>query len=248
METRLGLIGADNCVKTGLEPFIELVRSFDPQRLATPQARFALAWPRIYYDRDEPENCGNSPKQNAARLPLAYHLLAQCGERPLITRLDRIPAGVDTIVVASAAMDHHDQLALLAFVEAGGHLVWHGPQASHWGAIQARLIGAWSCDHRAQLPQHVEIFGRTWHLPEATVERTAWQRLEVEPTTARIIARDQHGLPLVGVNRVGRGSVAWALPLVEDAILPVSAEAARRSPWSAWYRGMLDLTCSGEGS
>jgi hypothetical protein len=56
-----------------------------------------------------------------------------------------------------------------------------------------------------------------------------------------VVARDADGLPAVLVNRVGRGSVAYAIPVPEAAILPDSADAAARARWLHWYAGMLAL-------
>ena len=64
-------------------------------------------------------------------------------------------------------------------------------------------------------------------------------RVEVEPTTAQVLAHADDNVPVVLTNPFGRGRVIAALPLVEDAILNVAGRSAARDRWTKWYAGML---------
>jgi len=66
-------------------------------------------------------------------------------------------------------------------------------------------------------------------------------RVEVEMTSATVLARDHQEIPVIIEHRIGAGRVRAALPLVEDAIAPVASHPAARDRWASWYRGFLDL-------
>lgn len=236
MESQLGMVDAAGRLKPGFDSFLAIPRGMDPLD-AGPAPTTALVWPRHWYDRDAPENPGNHPRDNGRRLPHAFHLLKTIAAQPGVVRLGRpIPASISTLVVAGAALDQADQQDLLAWVQAGGRLVWHSPTAMQWGPAMAELIGARPMDYRARVPVSVDAFGGRWDFI-----RTSDQRCEVVIDAATVVARDADGLPAVGVNAVGRGRVAWALPAVEDSIAAEGPRPAARARWNAWYRGMMAL-------
>jgi len=46
-------------------------------------------------------------------------------------------------------------------------------------------------------------------------------------------------MPMVLANRIGKGKVAYALPMVEDSIAVDSERIVTRDRWKSWYEGML---------
>jgi hypothetical protein len=236
MESQLGLVDAANRLKPGLETFIRFASTLDP--LSTGEATgVALAWPRHWWNRDEPENPGNHPGTCSRRLALAFHHVKGVAGQPEIARLAcGIPAHIRILVVAGLALDHADQLVLLDWVRGGGRLLWHSPTPMQWGPLAVALIGGSPMDYRARRAVTVEAFGESWSFPEPQV-----QRAEIRITTAEVVACDEDGLPAVGLNRVGQGLVAWALPPVEDAVAAVGPPPQAPGPWQAGYRGMLAL-------
>lgn len=236
MESQLGLVDAAGRLKPGLESFVGFARGLDP--LAAPEPTgFAIAWPRHWWHRDEPANPGNHPNACARRLALAFHHVKSVAGQPEVVRLERgIPAHIRTLVVAGMALDHADQQVLLEWVRGGGRLIWHSPTPMQWGPPVVELVGGNPIDYRARKPVAVEAFGASWAFPEPQV-----QRPEIRITTAQVVARDEDGLPAVGLNRVGRGVVAWALPPVEEAVAAVGPRPQARARWQAWYQGMLGL-------
>lgn len=235
MESGLGLVDAQDRVKDGFEPFLEL-SSVDPLQNGPPPPT-ALVWPRHWYDRDNPENPGNQPRECGRRLAHAFHQLSTLSGQPAVVRLGQpIPSTVETLVIAGVALDQADQEDLLAWVRDGGRLLWHGPTAMQWGPTMAALTGARPMDYRARLPVDVAAFGKVWSFPATTD-----LRCEVRIDDAVVVARDEHGLPAVGVQTVGAGRVAWALPRVEDAVAAEGPRPAARAEWNAWYLGMLAL-------
>lgn len=236
MEAHLGLVDAQGRPKPGVEPFLGFARGLDPLA-APPSAGLALAWPRHWWHRDEPANPGNHPGACARRLALAFHHVKAVAGQPEVVRLERgVPAHVRILAVAGMALDHADQRVLLDWVRGGGRLLWHAPAAMQWGDPQSELIGARPIDYRARRAVSVQAFGEGWDFPEP-----AGQRPEVRIDAAAVVARDEDGLPAVGLNRVGAGLVAWALPPVEEAVAAVGPRPALRARWRGWYRGMLGL-------
>jgi hypothetical protein len=236
MESQLGLVDADDRLKPGLEGFVRFAAGLDPLSIGDP-ATVGLAWPRHWWDRDAPENPGNRPDACARRLALAFHGVKQVAGQPEVVRLEcGIPAHIRTVVVAGMALDHADQLVLAAWVRAGGTLIWHSPTPMQWGPLSVELIGGRPMDYRAKRAVRVEAFGAVWDFPSPST-----QRAEIAITTARVVARDEDGLPAVGVNHAGRGVVVWALPPVEEAVVAVGPRPAARTAWVAWYRGMFAL-------
>jgi hypothetical protein len=116
-------------------------------------------------------------------------------------------------------------------------LVWHGPDPVNWGHAYIRLLGARPLDYRSPRGIEVGAFGERWSLPAFPRD----MRVEVEPLTARVVARDGDNLPVVLANRVDRGSVAYALPLVENAPAAVADRRDERDRWMAWFAGMLTV-------
>lgn len=234
-EGMLGLVDQDGNPKPGARVFLDFARGLAgrqaPDRLPEDAA---LYWPKHYYSG--PGNPGNEPPKTSRRLALAGYMLGLSGLKAgLVRGGGAIPAGVKTLVLPCVLPDRAEAEALEQWVRAGGRLVWHGPGFYNWGRIHGRLLGARVADLRAPTPVEVDFSGETWNFSQFPV--TA--RLELDATTAEILARDKDGLPAVIVNRLGRGTAVCATPLVEDEIALVSGDRKQRDRWAAWYDGML---------
>jgi hypothetical protein len=98
-----------------------------------------------------------------------------------------------------------------------------------------RLLGAKPVDYRAVHPVKLHAFDEQWTF-------SSWprdMRVELVPQEATVLAVDQDSLPLLLANKVGRGSVTYALPIVEEGIAGVSDTLDERSRWQRWYAGVL---------
>ncbi|MGI5915024.1 MAG: cellulase family glycosylhydrolase [Anaerolineae bacterium] len=238
-ESTLGLIDAQDRVKPGLEYYLEFARSL-PQRPAptVPEDAVGVYIPRHYYLRDRQENPGNDPAILSRRLIIANYMLQQLGHPVRVVRGDRpLPDDVRCIVVPGAMLDAVEAKAMIDWVDAGGRLVWHGPDPVNWGHTYIRLLGARPVDYRASRPMQVEAFGRNWSYDRYPRN----MRVQIEPDIARVIADDQDGLPAILCHSLGRGVVAYTLPVVEDAMAATSDRRDLRPLWLDWYRGMLEL-------
>ncbi len=235
-EGTLGLVDAAGRVKPGLEGFIAFARTLDERPAPLRDEPTALYFPKHYWNRDEPANPGNDPRALSRRMIIADHLLRLAGERVRVVRGDQpLSAGIRRIVVAGALLAVDEAEALSAWVAAGGDLILHGVDPMGWGAAYRRLLGAVPAQYRHARSVTVEAFGGRWQMG-------SWprgMRCEVVPETAAVLARDEHGLPVVLRNRVGSGRCTWALAQVDDAAADVSGDPAARDRWVGWYRGML---------
>lgn len=242
-ESALGLVDAAGRIKDGLQVFLEFARSLParPVREA-PTGDVALWLPRHYYNRDE-KAANNDPASLSRRLILANHLLQHAGHTVRIVRGDEpLDPAVKTLIIPSALLAADEAESLEPWVRAGGHLIWHAPDPFNVGPAYERLLGAKAVDFRATRPCTVDAFNASWHF--SSYPRN--MRLHMEPLTAEVLAQDPAtNLPVILRNRLGKGTGVAAMPLVEDAILPVADVPAQRNTWSAWYQGMLAAVQSG---
>jgi hypothetical protein len=238
-EGTLGLVDANGKVKPGLEYYIEFARSLATRPAPAPEPdAIGLYWPKKYYARDDQENPGNQPRETSQRLVIAAHLLNQLGHAVRIVRGDQpLPGDLKTLVISSALLMVDEAEALEPWVRAGGRVVWHGPDPVNWGHPYCRMLGARPVDYRGPRPAEVEAFGVRWELP--LFPRN--MRVQAEPVTAQVVSRDADGLPVVLVNRLGKGVVASALPVVEQPAVSASNRPQERDRWTAWFAGMLGL-------
>ncbi len=240
MEGTLGLVDDDGKLKPGLEPFITFAR--EVQTAPTPDRRHAVAlyWPKHFYSRENPSAVGNDPRSVSNRWLAAFHQFAlagiACGH---VVGGAPFPAHVRVIVIAGCHLDADEAVALAAWVESGGRLLWHGPYWNEWGPDQARLIGARPADFRMARSCTVAAFGATWafqhwHTPEEC-------RLELAPCGAVAIAQDETGFPMLWRQDLGAGRVIMCLASVEEAVLNALMDLPARDRWAGWYVGALAL-------
>lgn len=170
------------------------------------------------------------------RLLLAHHFLGVVGRAWRPVTMAEVAAGwKHPVLVSGPIVTPADVTLLRGWVASGGELFWHGPDALAWDDALAELLGARPMDWRSGRGISVNAFGERFtlaHFPQDV-------RAELEPTGAQVIAPDHQGQPLLLENRVGRGRVRYALPIVEDAIIPVAAHPPARDRWASWYRGIL---------
>jgi hypothetical protein len=236
-EGTLGLVGDDDHVKPGLGYFIEFARSLQQRPAPDRTADIGLYWPKHYYLRDNQHNPGNNPRSLARRLIMANYILRQLGHHTRIVRGDlALDSSLNTMLIPGALLGGDETAALDAWVRSGRRLIWHGPDPFNWGADCIRLLGARPVDYRSTQAQQIAYAGEVWTL--GGYPRN--MRVELAPTTAQVLARTEDGLPSVLVNRVGDGTVVYALPLLEDAMADVSCDHTSRSRWLTWYRRMLE--------
>ena len=235
-ESTLGLVDDNDRVKPGLEYLIEFAVTVQ-YRPPPDHARRAIGvyWPKHFYSRDNPLNPGNRPRQLSRWMVVANHLLRQLGHRTRIVRGDQpLPDDLETCVITGAILDALEVQQLEAWVRAGGRLVWHGPDPVNWGHECVRLLGANPVDYRAVRAARVDLGGDTWLLGAFPRD----MRVELDPDGARVLARDQDGLPVVLTHAVGKGRVTYALPVVE-ASAAEAVDRPARDRWQRWYASVL---------
>ena len=238
-ESTLGLVNEAGQVKPGLEYYLEFARSLPTRPLPEWEtAATGIYFPAHYYPRDNPQSTGQSPRELSRMLILARYLLAQCGRRARYLRGGQpIPDSVRTIVVPGVYLTYHEVVALREWVEAGGRLIWHGPDPINWGQECMRLLGARPVDYRPARTVTVSAFGEEWAF--AALPRQC--RLEVAPVNASTLARDADGLPMMLRHALGRGQVLYALPQVEETAARLAEDRRARDRWVRFYVAELDM-------
>jgi hypothetical protein len=226
-EGSLGLVGSDGCVKPGLEFFPEFARSHVGS--AAPRERVGLVWPEHYYDRDAPENPGNKPAILSRLLALSHHALESIRRDVVVVRSEALPApeSVDYLVIAGASLTILEVRRLRAWVELGGHLLWHGPDPLNWGTDMVALLGAAPIDFGARVEVSVSAGKRSWKL--GAFPRDTFLRIELRGAHMRIAA--PAGRAFVFEHRIGSGSVTTCLALPECA--------GDSSALASWYAHLL---------
>ena len=239
-EGPLGLVGRDDRIKPELRAFGEFVAEATKRKPpVTDAGEIALYWPREYYLRGNPRNPGNDPRALSRRMAIAHFVLTALGHRVGVVRGDRPldDTSARTIVVAGAALTLTETEALVAWVKAGGRLIWQGVDATTCGFAAHGLMGAVAADFFAPRAEGVKAFGATWDF--RAFARDVF--VGVVPVTARVVARDRGRRPVVLQHRLGRGSVAVCLAQVDDQFAAESTQRQGRERWLRWYRGMLRL-------
>lgn len=243
-ERSLGLVDRDGVLKPGLETFIDFCRTLSTRE--TPQADEAdeaadrevgVYFPRHPYHRDAPENPGNTPWENAARMIISNYLLQKIGKRTRVIRGDRleIPSRLRTLVISGVMLDLAEIDAVARWVREGGRLIWHGVDSFMACDRLHDLLGAAAVDFRAPKRGTFHAFGKDWAIGQCPRRI----RAEFEPRGARVIASDTQGVPMVLTHDVGQGRVVWTVPMIESAAVDVSADRDARDAWADWFRAVL---------
>lgn len=241
-EGRLGLVGADDRPKPGVEPFLEFARQLIAEPPARPRATVGIYWPRQWWPRGGVPDVGNRPEPCSRRLLAAWHMLRALGHEPVIVRGDLPLAGAPPLLVNPGFATALDETADLdAWVAGGGRLLWHGIDPITCGADLERLLGALPIDQRAGRADELRAFGSTFAVG-------AWPRgtaLELDPGAGAVLARDRAGRPAAALAGRGAGRVLWAVPLIDEAIAAAAADREARRAWQAWYAGALGALTAG---
>jgi hypothetical protein len=66
-------------------------------------------------------------------------------------------------------------------------------------------------------------------------------KVEVQPTSASILASDPNKLPILLQNTLGSGKVIYSIPFVEAEFVRLSNQPALRDRWIHFYKGLLSL-------
>jgi hypothetical protein len=138
-------------------------------------------------------------------------------------------------VIAGATLTGTEFDEITAWVQRGGRLIWHGPDALAWGAGLESLLGAEPLDFRAPTPRTVAWNGVKW-------EFTMFARdifVEATPTTAQMLATDVSGLPVILRHALGAGIVLVCLAEVDREFASKSSHREGRERWIDWYRTAL---------
>jgi hypothetical protein len=227
-------------IKDTLQAFSRFVESL-PERAApvVDQGEIALYWPKHYYDRDRPKNPGNKPPELSRRMIVAHYVLSKLGFRVGIVRGDLPLEGISasTIVVAGAALDRGEVVALEQWTQQGGRVLFQGVDVTTYGTDMNRFLGADAADLLAPRAKGVDVFGSRWdfvHFPRNVFTG-------VQATTAKVVATDSEGRPIVLLNQCGKGSVASCLAQPDDMFADESDDRSARERWLKWYEGMLSL-------
>lgn len=239
-EGPLGLVNEKDQIKETLQAFSRFVESLpDREKPVVDQGEIALYWPKHYYDRDQPKNPGNKPRELSRRMIVAHYVLSKLGFRVGIVRgglpLDGISAS--TIVVCGAALDREEVVALEQWTQQGGRVLFQGVDVTTYGTDMNRFLGADAADLWAPRAKGVEVFGELWdfvHFPRNVFTG-------VEATTAKVMATDSLGRAIVLWNRCGKGSVASCMAQPDDMFADESDDRSVRKRWFSWYKGMLSL-------
>ena len=233
----LGLINEEGALKPGLEYFCEFANTLS--ELARPRlsANFVgLYLPKHYYPRDNPENAGNLPPEVSRSIATANYHLRNAGHAVHFVRGDRpINPRTRTIFIAGCHLRPDEAAALTPWVEAGGRLIWHGPDPLNWGKEYDHLLGATPVDYRAPREVMVEWAAAEWKI--GVYPRDV--RLQIETADARVVVTDDTGLPVVLRHGLGRGIVTYALPWIDEAVARGPQEPMDRDRCTKWYEAML---------
>lgn len=245
-EGGMGLVDAAGRVKPALRCFLAFAAGAAARPVVRPdQGDIALYWPRHYYQRDNPLNPGNEPRALSRRMALAHFVLEQLGHRVGIARGDRPLTGISarTLVLPGTLITATEAAALVRWVQDGGRVVWHAPDVTTWGRAVTELVGAEAIDLLAPRAENVRAFGVCWDFGHFS--RGVFPG--VEPTTARVVARDRAGRPVLLVNRLGRGTIVTCLASPDESFASRSDDRSARGQWTRWYRGVLGLAGDGAG-
>jgi hypothetical protein len=147
-----------------------------------------------------------------------------------------VPPTVKILIVPGTMLALQEVQALAAWVQAGGRLVWSGPDPVNWGQACLQLLGAAPVDYRPVKTAVIELYGDRWVFEDYP----RGLRLELEPRGAQVLASDEDGLPFVLRAAYGAGQVTYTVPWVEETVARYAANRPNRDRWTAFYAGLLE--------
>jgi hypothetical protein len=240
-ERSLGLVDSEGRVKPALRDAVRRLASWgsSPERLPSrrpPSLGIFLSRHTHALD-DHILRAPNPPAQVGRRQLAAWHLAHENGLEPGFVFADTLPAPGSIPVLIAGVQPHPDELqSLHAWVRAGGNLVWHGVSRVGWSPALIGFLGARPGDYAPAGPVELNWQGHAWTF-------AAWPdgvRLVLDPIEARVLAADSRGHGLIYRHELGSGSVTYALPQVEDAMLADRArDLAAGERWAIWLRSAL---------
>jgi hypothetical protein len=233
----LGLVDESGAVKPGHEYFLEFARGLpDVARPRIAANHVGLYLPKHYYARGNPENASNHPRDLSRSLATAHYHLRNAGFEVRCVRGDRpLDPRTKTLFIAGANLRPDEAAALAIWVEAGGRLIWHGADPLNWGLAYQHLLGATPVDYVAPRDSMVEWAGAQWKI--GVYPRN--MRVVVESFGAKVVVSDDAGLPVVLHHELGKGSVTYALPRIDEAVARGPSERSDRDRCTKWYEAML---------
>ncbi len=235
----LGLLDEAGNIKKGLEFFREFSQSLaEANRPRVSGQYVGLYFPSNYYPRDNPKNADNDPNEVMRSLATANHHLRHAGHEVHIVRGDRpINPRTKTIFVTGSNLSNEEAEAMIAWVEAGGKLIWHGPDPMNWGPVYQRLLGAFPVDYRRGGDAVIAWGGGEWKIGQ--FPRNI--RAEVTLSGANVLAIDDSEWPAVLRHSLGKGTVTYAMAMIEQAIARGNLPRADRDRCTQWYQAMLQV-------
>jgi hypothetical protein len=239
MESKLGLFDEKGRIKPGLEFILEFNKTVNHTPPERPARQAGLYFPGQYYNRER-FGAANEPRSVSRNMVWANHFFQENG---YAARIVRTPADLDAcppvLLVASCILNTVEAAALGRWVQAGGRLIWHGPDPINWAAGYEQLIGARAVDFRINQAAHYSLFVSRWSCHRYPRD---W-RVQVEATTTQILAStEEEGIPVVLLNNHGKGRVLTVMHSVEADIAAdaASSNPTRRETWKSWYRSVID--------
>ena len=232
-----GLLDAEENIKRGLEYFQEFAHAVpDLPRPRVSSHYIGLYIPRHYYPRDNPSAAGNDPGSVLRALSTANYHLRDAGHEVHIVRGDRpINPRTKTIFITGASLTLDEVMPLTAWVQAGGKLIWHGPDVLNWGEAYQKLLGALPIDFRLARDAVIAFGGGEWKIGHYPMNI----RAELQLMGATVLAIDDGGLPAVLRNKLGKGTVTYAIANIEGAIAGGGMPRVDRDRCTKWYQAML---------
>lgn len=222
-----GLTGTDGRIQAGQEAYCAYARESGAMPLLESPAQTV----GVLFPQGRDGGAGSLPC-----LALAQYFLSSMGRAwRAVTANELATVNIGSLLVAGIPVTASEVALLRAWTAAGGELFWHGPDPLAWNEDLVALLGSRPVDWRSGRGISVQAFGERFtlaHFPHDV-------RAELETCGATVLAPDHQGFPLLLENRFAGGRVRYAMPLVEESIVPVAAHPLARDRWTAWYRGML---------
>lgn len=238
-ESGMGLVDASGQVKPSLRGLLEFTTALSTPPTTTPPADIVLYWPDHYYARGDDRNPGNTPTELSAWMALAHFTLESMGQNVTVRRRLALPdpATRPTMLVSGARLTAVECETLVDWVQAGGRLIWHGPDVTNLGPAASRLLGAVPTDFLAPRATGVEAFGRTWDFSAFSGDVLPG----IDSTTAEVVAADDRGRSILLRHQLDQGRVITCLAQPERQFARDADQLAARDTWRSWYAGVLAL-------